>query len=456
MTECTTEPWGRYSASGGVYQVDNKSYFYSFGGDTISDADGRRGGVVSTNFRFDLDAACWESLSPSPVEIGYRATATGVASDPDGVYLLFGADRNRVATTDLTAYRYSLQRDEWTRLATKNSVEGGAIPLPRWKPAAVALDDRRILVTGGRQGAIVHADAWILDTVTLTWTRLDTSGLPSMYRHGLGYDPGRNVTWMYGGLDENLNRYQGQLWQLNMTNLQVAQVAVDTKDNPVPPRLASHVMEYIKEYDILLMWGGTCSDDAELHIYDINANAWCRIFPANRPDRRDAMLWDLSQFPNLYMAQGDIICYNFQVLSIADVHVLNLTSLVSSSSSTNSSSGAGAGGWEMLYKPTNVPRGTGTEPYCDGTNAGNCQPNPRLEDDGARPSTCSKDLLERLAEGGTMTNSRPTTDNSNPPLVGGDQSSMPSPAPSQACSPQFSLVPLVLMFLVAMKHNMWL
>jgi hypothetical protein len=90
---CSEEPWGRYSASGGLFALpprddDNTTtttttsnqYIYSFGGDTQSDAD-NRGGVVRTNWRYDLSSqgGCWEQLANGPTEIGYRATSIGTA-----------------------------------------------------------------------------------------------------------------------------------------------------------------------------------------------------------------------------------------------------------------------------------------------------------------------------------------------------------------------------------------
>jgi len=220
----------------------------------------------------------------------------------------------------------------------------------------------------------------------------------------LAFDPSRNVTWMYGGLDDSITRYQSQLWQFNTLSNTVTEVPVDTTTtNPPPPQLASHAMEYVAQADAVLLWGGTCSDDSELHIYDPRRNSWCRIFHANRPDRRDAMLWSL-QFPHFYIAQGDSICYNRQVLTLADVHVLDLQDVGSSS----------IGGWEMLYEPSNVPRGTGLEAYCDGSNAGNCQPRPLLwwEEDTASTSTstCSPDLLARFVNATAGDNENSTMD----------------------------------------------
>lgn len=370
------EPWGRYSASGGIFSDNSSSqYLYSFGGDTTSNADGR-GGVVRTNFRYDLVKHCWERLADAPTAIGYRATATQVASSSTQIYLIAGADASRAATNRV--YEYSLVEDTWTLLNAT-----GTEPDPRWKHAAIAIDTERILVTGGRgDNRLVHGDAWIFDTSNATWTPVLMNGLPRRYRHGLVWDTKRSIAWMHGGLDETLSRVDSAvLWQLNITSGETIQIepAEITTASTAPPALASHAMEYVAELDVLILWGGSCGDDSELHVYDIDSRTWCRIAPAFRPDRRDAMLWSL-QYPLFYVAQGDIICYNGQVLGIADVHVLNLTDLRS---------------WAMLYEPFNT-RGTGDEAYCDGSNAGNCQPQPLLTETNGYASTCSAELLGRF------------------------------------------------------------
>ncbi|CAB9525135.1 Kelch domain containing [Seminavis robusta] len=378
MNDCTCpfEPWGRYSASGGVFSrgVNGTDIaMYSFGGDTGSHADGL-GGVVLTHWKYPLNnnnngCNCWERLADSPVEVGYRGTATQIG---DFVYIIGGSDRRRQAIDQI--WQYSLSLDTWTLVDSQ-------LPTPRWRHAAVAIDETRILITGGRQGRLVLSDVWIFDTANLTWTQLEDVMLPPMYRHEMSFDKDRNFVWIYGGLDQTLARYPSTLWQLRLNSQSVVEIVADTTVNPLPPRLASHMMEYISHLDVVILWGGGCSDDAELHVYDIQENTWCGIYPANRPDRRDAMLWSL-HYPYIYMAQGDIICYNRQVLPISDVHVLDLTT---------------HNAWEMLYEPFNS-RGTGREPYCNGSNNGNCQPNPLFGDTENRGSTCSDELLARFAD----------------------------------------------------------
>jgi hypothetical protein len=374
----------------------SQQFIYSFGGDTQSDADNRGGGVVRTNWRYDLSSGCWERLTDAPTEIGYRATATQVTSQPDTVYVIAGADGSRVAMNNV--YSYSLAQDTWTLLTTSSrnnnssSSDGGQLPAPRWKHAAVALDETRILVTGGRQGATVHADVWILDTASLTWMEIDTaasgSPMPPVYRHGMAWDDRRNVAWIYGGLDDRLTRYASQLWRLNVTAGSVDQVSYTSGDDDPPPRMASHAMEYVSALDVLILWGGNCGDDSALHVYDIASSTWCRIFPATRPDQRDAMLWALD-YPQFYIAGGDILCYNGQILPISDVHVLDLTKV--DDDNINAA-------WTMLYEPSNT-RGTGNEPFCTGSNAGNCQPRPLLADTVGATSTCAADVMARFGNG---------------------------------------------------------
>ena len=111
------------------------------------------------------------------------------------------------------------------------------------------------------------------------------------------------------------------------------------------------------------------------------------------------MLWSL-QYPLFYIAQGDIICYNGQILPIADVHVLNLQ--MSSE-------------WRNVYKPFNT-RGSGDEPYCNGNNAGNCQPSPFLGDTDQKTSTCSAALLDKFFQISSP-QQEPTTSPTAAPLL---------------------------------------
>jgi Galactose oxidase, central domain len=154
-------------------------------------------------------------------------------------------------------YQYSLSQDIWTLLDS-------VLPTPRWKHAAVAICDDRILVTGGRQGETVLADAWIFDTWDLSWTRLNVS-LPPIYRHGMAYDGDRNFAWIHVGLDDKFERYERHLWQIRLSSETLAEISLDNSSNP-PLRMASHLMEYLSEPDVLIFWGGNCGDDSELHI----------------------------------------------------------------------------------------------------------------------------------------------------------------------------------------------
>jgi hypothetical protein len=205
------------------------------------------------------------------------------------------------------------------------------------------------------------------------------------------------VAWIYGGLDDQLTRYASQLWFLDVTSGSVDQVSynTDNDDDTPPPRMASYAMAYVSALDVLILWGGSCVDDSTLHVYDMTSSTWCRIFPARRPDQRDALIFALD-YPHFYIAQGDILCYNGQILPVSDVHVLDLTRVDDTAA------------WTMLYEPYNA-RGTGTEPFCTGSNAGNCQPRPLWADTAGAPSTCAADLLARFGNGTSVAATNTTT-----------------------------------------------
>ncbi|CAE7628429.1 MEGF8 [Symbiodinium microadriaticum] len=379
---CAAEPWGRYSASGGLYTVRGEKYIYTFSGDTRSHED-NRGGVVSTNWRFRLSGngtKCWERLADSPAAVGYRSTATVL--NGTHVYLFGGGDTSFAATGHF--WRYSLLENIWQELLP--SEVQGPWPSERYKHATVKLSETKMLLLGGRRGTTVQSDAWLFDLERMAWS-LVGSNILQVYRHGMTYDPRRQVVWINGGLDGNRQRYGSQLWLWNVSTYEIELVPTE---GPGPSRLASHAAEYIEALDALLFWGGTCSDDVQLYLYNIATSSWCAVYAANRPDRRDAMVWALD-YPKFYTAQGDLICHNFGIYPISDVHMFDFS--------------APGLGWQMLYEPRNE-RGTGTEAYCDGTNRGSCQPQPLLAERSSRlsqPEGCESGYMDSLTSWTTTT-----------------------------------------------------
>lgn len=267
----------------------------------------------------------------------------------------------------------------------KSEVQG-PWPSERYKHATVKLSETKMLLLGGRRGTTVQSDAWLFDLERMAWS-LVGSNILQVYRHGMTYDPRRQVVWINGGLDGNRQRYGSQLWLWNVSTYEIELVPTE---GPGPSRLASHAAEYIEALDALLFWGGTCSDDVQLYLYNIATSSWCAVYAANRPDRRDAMVWALD-YPKFYTAQGDLICHNFGIYPISDVHMFDFA--------------APGLGWQMLYEPRNE-RGTGTEAYCDGTNRGSCQPQPLLAERSSRlsqPEGCESGYMDSLSSWTTTT-----------------------------------------------------
>lgn len=355
--QCETEPWGRYSASGGRYQ----NYLYSFGGDTSSVADNRRGGVIRTNFRYDIDAGCWERITDSPVAVGYRATATLLNGD---FYIFGGGDVNYQAVDHF--WKLSLPDHTWSDITNATSSNR---PTARYKHAAVKLSDTTMLIHGGRRGNVVLSDAWIFDAVSMGWTSLGETNVTA-YRHGMAHDTDRSTVWIYGGLDGTISR-NSDMYRFDLASSTMS--AAIQYGGSSPGRRASHALEYLPELDALLLYGGTCSTEADLLLYNVSQNSWCSLSPERRPSRRDAMLWAFD-FPMFYMYSGDVICVSIgDVYSIADVHALNITNYQS---------------WELLYDPRNE-RAPNLMDLCDGTNNRMCRVPPLFPNFMAGVSTCA-------------------------------------------------------------------
>lgn len=333
------EPWGRYSASGAL--VGN--HFYSIGGDTQSSSDNAGGGVVRTNFRYEL-GGCWERLPDSDVEIGYRGTAVEL----NGSLVIFGGgDRQRQAVDSL----YSLNLSDHSM----RSLSPG--PAPRYKHAAAVIGNAMV-VTGGR-GDIVYSDTWIWDGA---WTQTPASIAGGLYRHAMAWD-GENI-WIFGGIDANFNRVS-TMWRGSTTSFDVVSYS------GTPGARASHALEYWE--DRLVMYGGTCSDSSLLWIFDIPTSHWCSVAAAHAPSLRDAFLWGLDG-SHFYVVGGDVICIEAgRVYTIMDVHRIDLYNLSS---------------WHLVYNPRNQ-RAPQITALCDGTNRGNCRTPPLAPGPITVPSTCN-------------------------------------------------------------------
>lgn len=366
--QCGTEPWGRYSASGGKYQ----NYLYSIGGDTSSVADQRGGGVIRTNFRFDLMTGCWQRITDSPEAVGYRATATLLNGS---FYVFGGGDMNYRAVDNL--WKLSLPDHTWTEVTNATT---SARPSARYKHAAVKLSETTMLIHGGRQGNVVLSDAWIFDIRAMKWTSLGDTNVTA-YRHGMAFDTKRALVWTYGGIDDSFSR------KSVMHSFDLASFTMSTSvpnRGSTPGLRASHAIEYLAEMDSLLLYGGTCGEEADLFLYNISDNSWCSLDPARRPSRRDAMLWAFD-FPNFYMYTGDVICVAIgDVYSIADVHALNISDPQA---------------WNLIYNPINQ-RSPDLVDDCDGTNARMCRAPPLFPDQMAGETirdTCSSSTPTSIA-----------------------------------------------------------
>lgn len=303
---------------------------------------------MRTNFRYAL-GGCWERLPDSPTTLGFRGTALALNSS---LWVFGGGDANREATS--RAFQLSLPDHEWTEVVTN----GG--PTPRYKHAAIKLSRNSALIVGGRTfGTDVESDAWIWDG--RNWTLVSSSLLgEGIYRHAMTLVENRTL-WIFGGIDDSLQRHD-RMWKVDIETWEAVRI-----DTPAPPnRRASHALEYVASLQALVAYGGTCSDDSTLWLFDLNTESWCAIDAARPPSLRDAFLWTLVD-TTFYVVGGDVICVEpGQVYSIIDVHSIDL-------SPTSSYE------WNLEYEPRNE-RDESIVALCDGANRGSCRAPPLLDD----------------------------------------------------------------------------
>jgi len=366
------------------------------------------GGVVRTHWRFDLEASCWEQLPNTPVSVGYRGTATLIG---EALYVFGGADVNRIATNDL--WKLSLPDHSWTQMLSTNIT---AAPSARFKHASVRLSNSEVLLLGGREGASVLSDAWIMTVMNgsttaegehVQWTYLGEA--IDIYRHAMAWDSQRKIAWIFGGIDQSFARHD-RFWTYDPATKELQEIFPSEENGQEwPSRRASHGLEYVAELDVLVMYGGTCGDGSEVYIYNISSASWCTLAPANRPSLRDAFLWAVD-FPYFYIYGGDVICLRSAVYSIADIHRLDLRRPFQ---------------WELVYKPFNARAPALTE-ECTGSNDGRCRAPSFLPDMLEGTSTCTYNSVPGPA---------PTvSDLSLAPSVPSTDSPSFSPSSSSICS----------------------
>ncbi|KAL9185210.1 hypothetical protein ACHAXT_002987 [Thalassiosira profunda] len=391
VSTCVEEPWGRYSHVG-EWNSDGTA-FYSFSGDTTSASDGR-GGVVRTNWKYDIETSCWTQMPSPEVAVGYRGTAVRLGDD--GIVVLAGADSSYAAVDHF--WRFDGETEQFEDIG--DQYPGG--PSARYKHAAIAIQDgKTMLVTGGRQDDTVLSDIWTFSFAS-GWEEIRSEGFEgeALYRHSMAWDPDTQSVWAFGGLDGNFNR-KGELWRADANDLASGFTKVDGSAWEVAPsKSASLGMSYFggKVY----IWGGTCNDDSTLFAYTVANNTWCKVPTVDdsdgysRPSRRDAFVWlprfyyegDSSSHSfiqsnrtehklEVFVAGGDVICaYGGQrAYTVMDVWRLSIEE-------DNAE-------WSLIYRPKTARDPSHADAICGDVQRTSCRAAVSIEEDLAttgRPS----------------------------------------------------------------------
>lgn len=150
------------------------------------------GTALATAEHYDPDSGLWTRAAPmAKARYGHTLTAL-----PDGTVLAVrGSDSGDLEYSFGDAERYDPVTDSWS--------DAGSAGEASVLHEAVALQDGRVLVTGGYEGGVgggpAHASAHLFDPVSGAWTRIGAMSTPR-YRHAMSLLPDGTVL-VAGGVD---------------------------------------------------------------------------------------------------------------------------------------------------------------------------------------------------------------------------------------------------------------
>lgn len=235
--------------------------------------------IVGETWVMDVACGTWRSV-PADGGPGARARHSVVTDDSRNRALLFGGRfRASGATYTLFAdiWAFDFANESWSKLETV-----GKGPSARAN-AAMVVDGDRLVVFGGNTSTdglvfVPENDAYALDLVSLTWSRLSASGPqpPARLFHAMAIDRSAHVAYVYSGGDEQAftGPFLNDLWALDLE----AGTWREIKTSGAAPVPRIHAGMMFDEADkSLVVFGG--HDDGKLG----NQNDVHRIDPSGSP-----------------------------------------------------------------------------------------------------------------------------------------------------------------------------
>eukprot|EP01113_Clastostelium_recurvatum_P035052 TRINITY_DN4835_c0_g1_i2.p1 TRINITY_DN4835_c0_g1~~TRINITY_DN4835_c0_g1_i2.p1 ORF type:complete len:457 (-),score=126.16 TRINITY_DN4835_c0_g1_i2:231-1472(-) len=141
-----------------------------------------------------------------------RKDHTAITNEFNNTMLIFGGrDNADVAFNDVL--KYNIINDQWFVPFNPS----GMAPSVRYGHSAVATQDNKMLVFGGRNSTSCKNDVALYNMITDTWMPITVSGTPPPARwgHSAVVSPATNEMLVFGGVDDSL-AYYNDLWSLNL------------------------------------------------------------------------------------------------------------------------------------------------------------------------------------------------------------------------------------------------
>jgi len=247
-------------------------------------AVGWGGPYVSETWTYDIAANAWREVT-SGTRLSGRSWHAMAYDAVAGRTVLFGGYTNWGLNDETWAYDSAA--NEWTKIAPNRE------PSPRFGHAMVYdAGVGQSILFGGNFALDVSNETWAYDLASNLWTKMNPTMRPSgRYDHAMAYDAraGRIVLfggWTMGGLSSETWAYDSatETW---------------TKMAPItsPSARFLHAMVYDATTGLIVLFGGWLAEGTESNetwTYDLSANSWAKLAPAQSPSARfgHAMIYD--------------------------------------------------------------------------------------------------------------------------------------------------------------------
>ncbi len=260
-----------------------------FGGESAS-------GLVNSTLLYNESENQWTPVSP-PVAPTPRSDFGFSADTAQGNALLFGGLVNSsTGAVSNQTWEFSPSTDRWTNVSSTFG------PTPRSDPA-FAVGDGVALLYGGRApnasgvGELVYYDTWVLNLTSLTWTRINTTGLPTpgpLYGASLVWDPAGGRFLLYGGCYP----CSSDVWAFSPAN---GTWSLLPTVGPAPPGRVDAVFRWDPIQRVDILFGGENSTGTlnTTFLFDPATALWSPVFAPQAPvGRADAAADFLSTVGN--------------------------------------------------------------------------------------------------------------------------------------------------------------